>query len=145
MSLTYLFYTQDPRSPRQILELIGHPLHLPLAVESLPLGWRSDSLEGVSLAASGVSAPLAQFMQEDFGWQPRSRLSVRLDKFRLALAQAQVVEILCVLRQELAGPLLLMREHDSVAYQRVQGSETIEPEEALWQDAQRLARFGALR
>lgn len=145
MSITYLFYTQDPHSPRQILELIGHHLNLPLALDSRPQCWRSDSLEGVSLAASGLSAPLTHFMQEDFGWQPRSRLSVRLDKFRLELAQAQVVEILCVLRKELTGPLLLMREHDSVAYQRVQGRETIGAEDALWQDATRLARLGALR
>jgi len=141
MSITYNLYLETSLTPSEFISELGKSLGTELKTEPLNQALLTADLACLDASFSRVQTPTKDFIAEDFGFLPQLSLSLRLHKAKpgdLDTAQGTVVKILTALLKHLDSDLLLLREHESVAFRRQGLVLEHNPEDPLWLNPQRL-------
>lgn len=138
MSINYTCYLDTELSPQALFNQLSTALGTSIQTVEMPQALLGEGLDALELAAGPVQSPVDRFIQEDYQLRPSLSLSLRLDKFQLDQAQNQLVNVLCALLKTCNDDLILLREHDSLAYQRIGGKPELFNEDPLWQSSDRL-------
>ncbi len=140
MSIHYTLYLVGDRRPADVMKTVGRAFGIDLASTLA-----SDAIDGLTLRAKAVKAPVDQFIEMDHGLRPQIALSMFLDKDDLSTAEASVVAVLRSVVGQDSLDLVLLRQDESVAYRRVGGESEIAESDPIWASPKNRAKMEARR
>ncbi len=136
MSINYVMYLADDRRPMEVAEDLARELKLSEAALDRSSDVAAVLLPHLWVGVTQVAYPIDQFISEEHGFRPRTRVHFRLDKEHLEPSQDSLLEVLSALLRRTLEDAVLLREEDNVALTRKGGTLEL-GEDALWERGNR--------
>jgi hypothetical protein len=141
MAIEYTLYVDTDASPLHLHGIVCACVHdesdAASAASASSLGFSGAGLQGVVSAPDTVTR---QFVREDFSFDARARIGLRLDKFEMEKAQISLVRCISELARTNDDDMILLFNGELVVLRRSAGDLVLREGFGLW-TPERLALF----